>query len=77
MDTCTKEQATAILENYTDADSFINGLVSINVMSQWDTFPVNDHNYYIYVKDNKLLWIPWDFDTAFGTAGLGACRRKS
>jgi hypothetical protein len=79
---CTNETASAILDKYVDAQSFIDGFVGLALSGNWDSVFYTDHNYLMYVtSDNKLTYVAWDLDqTGTGTitsfhplqAGLGA-----
>jgi len=79
-DRCTPDLAASILDMFTQPESFINGLVAAGILSNWDqpvTFfcwgpapepcasgRIVNHNFYIYVEDEKLSLIPWDYTDA-------------
>jgi len=60
---CTKERAAEILDRYTDANSFINGMVGLALTGNVDSVWFVNHNYMMYVYDNsKLFYVAWDLD---------------
>jgi spore coat protein CotH len=65
---CSKAQAAAILDKYMDSESVINWLVGLTLTANVDTpldGPLSLHNFYFYVKDGRLVPIPWDYDETF------------
>lgn len=48
------------LEKVFDVDGFLKWLAVNTVIQNWDTYGVMAHNYYLYNKDGRLTWIPWD-----------------
>ena len=59
---CTKEKAEHILDTYVDAQSFIDGLVGMTMVANWDQIIHLIHNFYIYIRNDKLFYIAWDFN---------------
>ena len=62
------------LEETFDVDGFLHYLAMNNLMQNWDVYGSMTHNYYLYgdpADDNKLTWVPWDFNEAFSTGGRG------
>lgn len=46
-----------------DVDSYIRWLAANTAMTNWDTYGVMDHNFYLYGdmdQEGRLVWIPWD-----------------
>ena len=57
-DACTKEAAAAVLDQFTEPESWIKSLVAISILQSWDS-PVNiRHNFYIFVNgQDKLVYV--------------------
>lgn len=56
------------LESVFDVDIFLKWLAVNTTIQNWDTYGKMSHNYYLYnnPESNKLQWIPWDNNEAFG-----------
>ena len=77
---CNPGLAALILNNFTQPDSFIDGLVAATILSNWDQpftffcyghepYPceggmISNHNFYIYTEDLKLSLVQWDYTDA-------------
>jgi len=68
---CTKEKATEILEKYTDPQSFIDGLVGLTLTGNWDSVLYTNHNYMMYIRNNKLFYLSWDLDQTMAATNTG------
>ena len=56
------------LEAVFDVDGFLRYLAANNTIQNWDTYGNMTHNYYLYndPATEKLRWIVWDNNEAFG-----------
>jgi spore coat protein CotH len=54
------------LEKVFDVDHFLKYLAINNTIVNWDVYGAIAHNYYLYTPtyNNKVTWIPWDFNLA-------------
>ncbi len=61
-----REAWRAQLEEHIDMAGFIRFLAVNQALSNWDTYGVYAHNYYLYARDGEqqLHFMPWDFDLA-------------
>lgn len=69
VDRGTDEQFRREVGNYLDLDQFFRFLAVTTLLSNLDSFFTGGHNAYVYLepKSNKLVFLPWDLDLAFGT----------
>ena len=70
------EQFAKQVSDYVDVDEFLHFL-AVEVMTVNLDSPLGfSHNYYISInpKTNKVVWIPWDLNLAFGGFGGGRGR---
>ena len=66
-DPSNQEQWRENLEAVFNVEGFLRWLAINQVIYNWDTYGVMDHNYYIYADpsdDGRLLWFPWDLNEA-------------
>jgi spore coat protein CotH len=56
------------LEKVMDTQTFLKNWAMTNLFVNLDSYIGSGHNYYIYhaENDNKMHWIAWDFNEAFG-----------
>ncbi len=62
------------LEAVFDVPGFLRSLAVNQVMVNWDSYGLMDHNYYVYgdpSKGGKLVWFPWDLNEAMLSGGPG------
>ena len=60
------------LEAVFDVSGFLNYLAVNNIVQNWDTYGLMNHNYYLYhdpVSD-LITWIPWDNNEAMKTGRM-------
>jgi len=65
-----RDSVNAIL----NTDTFIKWLAVNTTMTNWDTYGVMHHNYYLYADSSqggRLSWIPWDNNEAMTAGGSG------
>ncbi len=70
------EQFAKQVSDYVDVDEFLHFL-AVEVMTVNLDSPLGfNHNYYVTInpKTNKVVWIPWDLNLAFGGFGGGRGR---
>jgi spore coat protein CotH len=70
------EQFAKQVADYVDVDEFLHFL-AVEVMTVNLDSPLGfNHNYYITInpKTNKVVWVPWDLNLAFGGFGGGRGR---
>jgi spore coat protein H len=55
------------LESVLDMDLYLKYLAANTTITNWDTYGISSHNFYMYnnPNTNKLTWIPWDNNQAF------------
>ena len=60
------------LEAVFDVYGFLNYLAVNNIVQNWDTYGVMNHNYYLYhdPATDLLTWIPWDNNEAMKTGRM-------
>ncbi len=60
------------LEAVLDVSGFLNYLAVNNIVQNWDTYGVMNHNYYLYhdPTTDLLTWIPWDNNEAMKTGRM-------
>ena len=63
----------AKLEAVFDVDTFLEWLALNTTIQDWDAYGTMSHNYYLYhdPKTDRLVWISWDHNEAFGASGHG------
>jgi spore coat protein H len=68
IDRGTDEQFRKEIGNYLDVDEFLRFVGMTALLCNLDSFFTGGHNVYIYLdpETNKLVFIPWDLDIAFG-----------
>jgi spore coat protein CotH len=68
VDRGTDEQFRREVENYLDLDEFRRFLAVTALVADLDNFFVGGHNAYLYLhpETNKIVFLPWDKDLAFG-----------
>ena len=56
-----------------DVDAFLEWLALNTTIQDWDAYGAMSHNYYLYhdPKTDRLVWISWDHNEAFGASGRG------
>ena len=62
------------LEAVFDVPRFLQCLAVNQVMVNWDSYGLMDHNYYVYgdpSNGGKLVWFPWDLNEAMLSGGPG------
>ncbi|HEY4084524.1 MAG TPA: CotH kinase family protein [Bryobacteraceae bacterium] len=70
------EQFAQQVSDYVDVDEFLHFL-AVEVMTVNLDSPLGfNHNYYVTInpKTNKVVWVPWDLNLAFGGFGGGRGR---
>lgn len=75
-DTADRAAWRARLERVFDVDLFLRWLAVNTAIENWDAYGAMAHNYYLYGdprRNDRLRWIPWDHNMAFG-AGPGGGR---
>jgi len=70
-DSCTVEHMNNILDKYVDVDSFVGAMAGLAMTGNWDSPMYINHNYMIYVRNNKLFYIHWDLDQTATAPGTG------
>lgn len=66
-DPSNPEQWRENLEAVFHVEGFLRWLAINQVIYNWDTYGVMDHNYYVYADpsdDGRLRWFPWDLNEA-------------
>lgn len=59
----------ADLESRFDVNHFLKYLAVNNTIANWDSYGVLKHNYYMVNNNNKLTWIPYDFNLSMQLQG--------
>jgi spore coat protein H len=62
------------LEAVFNVDGFLRWIAMNTVISNWDAYGSMAHNYFLYASPSdrdRLQWIAWDNDLAFGAGGGG------
>jgi spore coat protein H len=56
------------IDSFMDVDEFLRFLAVQTVLANLDSPLLTGHNYYLYLNSatDKLAWIPWDLNEAFG-----------
>lgn len=54
----------ANLEQVFDVVTFLKVLAAVSIIGNWDTYGLMPHNYYLYNLNDRLTWMPWDFNLA-------------
>jgi spore coat protein H len=64
----TDEQFRKEIGNYLDIDNYLRFLAVTALLANLDSFFVGGHNAYLYLhpETNKVVFLPWDLDLAFG-----------
>lgn len=59
---------TREIAQYMDVPGFLRFLAVNTLLANLDSFQGVGHNFYLYLnaQDNKVYWIPWDLNHAFG-----------
>ncbi|MBT6179844.1 MAG: CotH kinase family protein [Deltaproteobacteria bacterium] len=63
------------LEAVFDVNAFLRCLAVNQVIVNWDSYGMMDHNYFVYgdpSKGGKLVWFPWDLNEAMLSDGPGS-----
>ena len=63
------------LESVFDVRAFLRCLAVNQVMVNWDSYGIMDHNYYVYgnpADGGRLVWFPWDLNEALLVSGRSA-----
>ena len=61
------EEWRANLEAVFDVDAFLRCLAVNQVIVNWDSYGLMNHNYYVYAdpsNDGRIVWFPWDLNEA-------------
>jgi spore coat protein CotH len=68
IDRGTEEAFRTQIGNYLDVDGYLRFLAVTALLANTDSFFVGGHNAYLYLhaETNKVLFLPWDLDLAFG-----------
>ena len=69
IDRGTDEQFRREVGTYLDLDQFFRFFAATTLLANLDSFFTGGHNAYLYLdaKSNKVVFMPWDLDLAFGT----------
>lgn len=59
------QQWRLVLEAVLDVASFITYIAVCAATSNWDSFGIMPHNYYLYTLNGRLTWVPVDHNLAF------------
>jgi len=72
----TDEEFTAQVGDFLDLDNFARFLAGEVLLSSYDSILVDGQNFYMYLdpRSDKLGFIPWDLDSAWGDFWIGSKR---
>lgn len=72
IDSESKRSHSEALERVLDVDSFIKYLAFNTLIVNLDSYQgYFHHNYYLFERDGRFTFFPWDFDMAFGGLTIG------